>query len=385
MKSLELFSGMGGLAYGLEMAGANHSAFIEFNRDACHSLRENFSSDIVHQIDVRKFDFSQIDGIDIVAGGPPCQPFSLGGKHGGINDDRDMFPYAALAVEKLSPKAFIFENVKGLLRSSFSNYFEYIILRLTYPSVIKRDNESWIEHLGRLKNLRCEKFRDLKYIVKFQMINSADYGTPQIRERVVIVGIRDDFGSGWTFPHPTYSKEALDWSMRNDGTYWQRHKISKENAIKLLSFMENRCRSNAAPYGFSPPEGKAWLTVRDAIGDLPDPRTDCTIKDHVFQPGARPYKGHTGSDLDWPSKTIKAGGHGVPGGENMLRLIDGSHRYLTVLEAKRIQTFPDSYVVKGAWGEAMRQIGNAVPVIIGSIIGNSVFNYLSQNTSKMAG
>ena len=87
--------------------------------------------------------------------------------------------------------------------------------------------------------------------------------------------------------------------------------------------------------------------------------------------------GHTGSDIDEPSKTIKAGGHGVPGGENMVRMEDGTIRYLTVLEAKRIQTFPDDYIITGAWGEAMRQLGNAVPVQLAYIIGDSVLKALS--------
>jgi DNA (cytosine-5)-methyltransferase 1 len=133
MKSLEIFSGMGGLAKGLEQAGFKHSAFVEFNAHACTSLRENFDAEKVFHGDIRDFDFDDLDSIDVVAGGPPCQPFSLGGKHKAYDDSRDMFPYAIRAIERLTPKAFIFENVKGLLRSSFSDYFEYIILRLTYP------------------------------------------------------------------------------------------------------------------------------------------------------------------------------------------------------------------------------------------------------------
>src|ERR1700678_886391 len=113
MKSLELFSGAGGLAKGLELAGFEHSAFVEFNSDACASLRCNFDPDKVFEGDIRDFDLKKLRGIDIVAGGPPCQPFSLGGRHGANNDSRDMFPYAIKAIETLVPKAFIFENVKG--------------------------------------------------------------------------------------------------------------------------------------------------------------------------------------------------------------------------------------------------------------------------------
>ena len=85
-----------------------------------------------------------------------------------------------------------------------------------------------------------------------------------------------------------------------------------------------------------------------------------------------------GSDIDWPSKTIKAGGHGVPGGENMIRDRDGSVRYLTVFEAKRLQTFPDDYIIEGAWGEAMRQIGNAVPVRLAKTIGSALMKTIRE-------
>jgi DNA (cytosine-5)-methyltransferase 1 len=119
---------------------------------------------------------------------------------------------------------------------------------------------------------------------------------------------------------------------------------------------------------------KRWQTVRDAIKGLPDPRSQSAAKlhNHEFKAGARPYIGHSGSGLDEPSKTIKAGAHGVPGGENMLALDDGSLRYYTVRESARIQTFPDKFFFSGSWTESMRQIGNAVPVKLANIIGESV-------------
>ena len=126
-------------------------------------------------------------------------------------------------------------------------------------------------------------------------------------------------------------------------------------------------------------EGRApWLTVRDAISDLPDPEKypDNDVPNHRHNPGARSYKGHTGSRLDEPSKTLKAGDHGVPGGENMLARVDGTVRYFTVREAARLQTFPDDYVFRGAWTEAMRQLGNAVPVRLAEVVARSVANSL---------
>ena len=115
------------------------------------------------------------------------------------------------------------------------------------------------------------------------------------------------------------------------------------------------------------------------IGDLPDPERGGSdvFANHIFNPGARQYKGHTGSPLDEPAKTLKAGDHGVPGGENMLRRVDGSVRYFTVREAARLQTFPDEYVFRGAWTEAMRQLGNAVPVRLAEMVARSVAEKLA--------
>jgi DNA (cytosine-5)-methyltransferase 1 len=124
--------------------------------------------------------------------------------------------------------------------------------------------------------------------------------------------------------------------------------------------------------------GLPWVTVRDAISDLPDPRENPRngVPNHVFNPGARSYPGHTGSPLDEPAKTLKAGDHGVPGGENMLLRPDGSIRYFTVREAARLQTFPDDYIFRGSWTETMRQLGNAVPVRLAEVMAQSVADTL---------
>jgi DNA (cytosine-5)-methyltransferase 1 len=120
----------------------------------------------------------------------------------------------------------------------------------------------------------------------------------------------------------------------------------------------------------------AWRTVRDALTGLPEPEFDpeaaLSFADHRFQPGVKFYPGHTGSSLDFPAKTLKAGDHGVPGGENALVRIDGSGRYFTVRESARLQTFPDSYKFGGSWSEAMRQLGNAVPVTLARAVGVAV-------------
>ena len=384
MRSFEIFSGAGGLAKGLELAGFEHAAFVEFNKHACTSLSTNFAPDKVFFGDIKDFDLQHLEAVDVVAGGPPCQPFSLGGKHKADQDSRDMFPHAIRAIEKLTPKAFIFENVKGLLRPGFSDYFDYIILRLTYPGFNAKPSMGWQEHLAQLRNVNRLSYIGSRYEVQFKLINAANHGIPQTRERVFIVGIRADLGLSWSFPESTHSEERLLWEMHVTGEYWKRHAIAATDRPPIgMGATENLFRLKNRT-GLFEPSLAPWRTVRDALHDVPDPRADHGIEDHLFKDGARSYPGHTGSNFDWPSKTIKAGGHGVPGGENMIRHADGSVRYLTVFEAKRIQTFPDSFRIKGAWGEAMRQIGNAVPVSLAEVLGSQLAKTLKEKSPTAA-
>jgi DNA (cytosine-5)-methyltransferase 1 len=379
MNSLELFSGAGGLAKGLELAGFNHAALVENNKYACASLCENFDAKKVFWEDVRNFDLDRVDNIDLVAGGPPCQPFSLGGKHQADRDKRDMFPAAIHAIERLKPKAFIFENVKGLLRQTFADYFEYILLRLTHPSFNTKLSSDWQQHLNELRRVSQLAYSGVKYNVQFKLINAANYGVPQHRDRVIIVGIRSDLDCEWIFPAETHSADSLFWDMYVTSEYWDRHKITKSERPVIDRLIEAKILKLTEKHGRIEPALMPWQTGRDALSDLPDPQSNHSIKDHLFHDGARIYPGHTGSILDAPAKTIKAGDHGVPGGENMLRFSDGTVRYLTVLEAKRLQTFPDNFVINGVWGESMRQIGNAVPVLLAHIMGQKLMQTLTSH------
>ncbi len=385
MKSLEIFSGAGGLAKGLELAGFEHEKFVEFNKHACASLSANFDSSRVYCGDIKDFDLHTIEDIDIVAGGPPCQPFSMGGKHRANNDSRDMFPYAIRAIEKLTPKAFIFENVKGLLRPTFSEYFDYILLRLTYPGFKAAVDMEWQDHLSQLRRVNKIAYAGTKYEVKYKLVNAADYGVPQTRERVVIVGVRTDIGTSWSFPRQTHSEERLLWDMYVTGEYWTRHNLPQLDRSDLDPVRQLKIQNLERRFGLFEPEFLPWQTVRDAIGFLPPPSSSHRIADHIPRDGARSYPGHTGSDYDWPAKTIKAGAHGVPGGENMIRYEDGNVRYFTVHEAKLIQTFPAEFIVKGAWGEAMRQIGNAVPVRLAEILGSRLSEVLGSYSEQASG
>lgn len=379
MKSIELFAGAGGLGMGLHLAGFQPVKVVEWDRYACDTIRENQGFDYspvkywpVTEGDVRAVDFSPLgDTIDLVSGGPPCQPFSLGGRHQAYNDTRDMFPQAIRAVRETRPRAFVFENVKGLTRAAFRNYFEYIKLQLEHPEVVARPDEDWTDHLGRLENHHLQGSRDgLHYRVVARVLNAADYGVPQKRERVVFVGFRDDLDVEWHFPRATHGLDRLIWDQHRDGSYWDRHKVATKNRPSEVPYSPRADRMSERPADC------AWTTVRDAIAGLPDPEFENDksrkIPNHRFQGGARSYPGHTGSPLDEPAKTLKAGVHGVPGGENMLARPDGSVRYFTVRESARLQTFPDNYIFHGSWSETMRQLGNAVPVRLAEVIGRGV-------------
>ena len=374
LRSIELFSGAGGLALGTELAGFAHQALVEWNPDACATVAANvFRASVAETVgwrvlrrDVREFDYRPYEGVDLVAGGPPCQPFSIGGKHRGEGDGRNMIPEFVRAIRELRPPAFMLENVRGLLRPGFLPYFKYVLAQLSNPTITRKAEEDWPEHFARLDAGTKQR---LRYNVKFQLVNAADYGVPQVRHRVFVVGIRADLGFEFNFPPATHSSEALSHGQWVSGEYWDRHHLQRPNALHTV---DRRSLPVTRPFA------EPWVTVRDALAGLPEPSEidSASVLNHRLQLGARAYTGHTGSDNDLPAKTLKAGDHGVPGGENMLLKRDGTVRYFTVREAARIQTFPDSWEFSGAWSEAMRQIGNAVPVRLAETMARSLADCL---------
>lgn len=386
-RSLELFTGAGGLALGTHGAGFRHNALVEWNKNACATLRENVRLRSIRGIshwkiiesDVREVDFSRFGSVDFVTGGPPCQPFSLGGKHQGMSDTRDMIPQFIRALRELQPKAFLLENVKGLTRQAFRNYLSYVQLQMSYPAVTRKPEENWECHFDRLEDLHTEGRERAQYNIITRLVNAADYGVPQARQRVFIVGFRADLGIDWHFPSPTHSQDRLLYDQWVTGDYWERHRCRRPEIPTRLAG-----RVAKLPQLFDP-EGKPWQTLRDAIHDLPDPfenQKKPGLFNHKLQLGARSYAGHTGSLLDAPAKTLKAGVHGVPGGENMIAFSDGSVRYLTVREAARIQTFPDAWQFVGPWTEVMRQLGNAVPKHLAKTLASSIIRRLAKSNAQ---
>lgn len=381
LKAVELFAGAGGLGMGISLAGFKPLAVVEWDKWATDTMRENRERGFplvqnwpIHCGDVRGIDYAAAvaEGVDLVSGGPPCQPFSQGGKHRAHDDHRDMFPATVDIIRELRPRAFIIENVKGLTRATFANYYHYILLQLELPEIAKGFDEGWADHYVRLQREHTSgKRTGLHYNVIPTLVNAADYGVPQKRERVFMVGFRDDLGIEWSFPEATHSQDALMIDQWVTGNYWRRHEKRKPSLPTIATpRLEALRRANDRADRRTRP----WATVRDALLDMPDPERGehSGWWNHRLQRGARAYPGHTGSPLDLPGKTLKAGDHGVPGGENMMVKDDGSVRYFTVRESARLQTFPDTYQFRGGWSESMRQLGNAVPVALAHVVASSV-------------
>lgn len=385
LKSIELFTGGGGLALGAHMAGLKSIVALEREKNSVKTLNLNSPVIIsgakskILEMDVKDFDPTDL-GADVLLGGPPCQPFSIGGKKAGNLDSRDLFPDYLRILHATRPKAFLIENVKGLMSKRFSDYLEWVLLSLEFAEDAKQLMKlDFMRQLRMLRQMKKSRGADKCYDVSLKVLNAVNFGVPQFRERVFIVGFRADQNVNWLWPEETHSLESLLYTKYVSCEYYERHKIKKEKPeARLLNKIEKLkdFKCNKLPF----------VTTRDALYGLPTPKDGkehSTFKNHVGIPGARAYPGHTGSFIDDPSKTLKAGVHGCPGGENMIRYKDGSVRYFSVREAARIQTFPDDYVFHGSRTEAMRQIGNAVPVKLAQVLCHSIVSTIgSKNRYK---
>lgn len=372
---VELCAGGGGLAYGLMAAGFTNPVLVEADTHACRTLRENSSvgrvleGAAVLEADVRLVHWDSAK-LTLLAAGAPCQPFSLGGKHLAHGDDRNLLPEVVRAARSTRPRAVLLENVSGLVRESFRPYFDYILRQLEYPELAPAEEEGWMSHDRRLRRHMASRSYQPQYAVSWRVLNAADYGVPQTRRRVFVVAV-DTTDEPFIFPAETHSRESLLSAQRHKD-YWETRGLPVPEGLKL--------QKRAGDAGALKP----WRTVRDALMGLPAAGEEETRDelDHWIIPGARSYKGHSGSRLDWPSKTIKAGVHGVPGGENMMVLDDGSIRYYTLREAARIQTFPDAHLFPVSRSEAIRQIGNAVPCSLARAVAESLRLRLSEGAKN---
>lgn len=173
LRSVDLFTGAGGLSVGLERAGFRPEVAVEMNADACVTFSQVFPDTPITPKPIEQFNFHAFEGIDLVAGGPPCQPFSSGGKRLAAKDDRDVIPQFIRAVEEARPRAFLMENVSALFGATHRSYLNGAVGRLAA----------------------------LGYQVEMAVLNAAEYGVPQKRRRGFLVGLRND---RFRFPRPTH-------------------------------------------------------------------------------------------------------------------------------------------------------------------------------------
>lgn len=179
LNSIEICAGAGGQALGLSKAGFNHIALVEYEKDYCTVLKKNRPDWNVICKDVKSFDgWPYRMKVDLLAGGVPCPPFSVAGKQKGAEDERDLFPEMLRLVEEIVPRAVMIENVRGFLDSVFDEYRSQIF--------------SQLDRLG--------------YNTQIQLLQAADYGVPQLRPRVVIIGIRKDIKKNFEYPIPERDK-----------------------------------------------------------------------------------------------------------------------------------------------------------------------------------
>ena len=299
---VEICAGAGGQALGLAMAGFVHVALVEYEADYCEVLRKNRPEWNVICADVHDFDGRPYRGVDLLAGGVPCPPFSVAGKQLGQDDDRDLFPEAIRLIQEMKPKAVMLENVRGFLDPSFEAYRSHIF----------------------------KSIRDLGYVTHIKLLNASDFGVPQLRPRVVIIGIRKDQYGAFSYP------EDKPDSAKTVG----------ETLYDLMA--ENKWTG-----------AKRWAEQADRIAP-------------TLVGGA---KKHGGPDLG-PTRARKAwaelgiDGRGIadaapsPGFEGMPRL--------TSRMMARIQGFPDTWTFGSRKTVACRMIGNAFPPPVAKAVGEQI-------------
>jgi len=306
--SVEICAGAGGQAIGLERAGFEHLVLVEIEPIACETLRTNRPGWNVIEGNVREFEAHAFKNTDLLAGGVPCPPFSIAGKQLGQNDERDLFPEVIRLASECNPRAILIENVKGLLTNKFAAYREQIE----------------------------DAFEELGYRGKWNLVQAADYGVPQLRPRAVFVAFADDYMDYFQWPEkrkeqpPTVGEVLFD-EMAAMG--WENAKAWKKNANKIAPTL---------------------------VGGS---------------------KKHGGADLG-PTRAREAwaalGVNGKGLAENPpLNGFDGMPK-LTLRMTATIQGFPADWIFCGKKTPAYRQVGNAFPPPVAEALGKQIISALKR-------
>lgn len=301
MEIVSLFSGAGGLDLGLIQAGNKVIWANDIDKDAVATYKKNIGEHIVCE-DIHNIDVNDIPAAEVVVGGFPCQGFSQANMLRELDDDRNqLYKFFYNVIKIKQPLFFIAENVKGILS------------------------------LGKGEAIRriVSDFEEAGYITDVNLVNMADYGVPQNRQRVFIIGQRKGLGDEklFHFPVPTHTKDG-----------------------------DNK-----------------WISIKQAIDHFPNPDLENSALNHIYSAYKVTYRnftGHRKTDPDKPSPTILARGNGK-GGVCAIPHYNGKRR-LTIRESASVQTFPENFYFMGSMNSCYRQIGNAVPVKFAEKLGKEL-------------
>jgi len=305
MKVVSLFSGAGGLDLGFAMAGHKIIWANDLYSDAVETYKKNLGNHIVLE-DITKVDISSIPSCDIVIGGFPCQGFSVANMNRHEEDIRNvLYRQLMRVIKEKKPKFFLAENVKGILSLGQGKIIQVIL----------------------------KDFESLGYRVQKATLNAADFGVPQLRQRVIIVGVRNDVDFQYIYPMPTHNADG------SSGL-------------------------------------KKWLSAGDALKNIPDPDIPNSLYNHTYSKYKLQFNGYLGHrplDPDKPAPTVTARGDNK-GGVVILPHPNGKRR-MTCRELATIQSFPLDYEFCGNASSVYRQIGNAVPPLLGKAVAEQFNSY----------
>lgn len=309
----EICAGGGGQSLGLEMAGFSHVLALDNDNDACNTLKMNRPQWKVVEDDIHSFSGLGLSGIDLLAGGVPCPPFSIAGKQLGEDDDRDLFPEALRLVKVLKPKAVLFENVRGLATSKFAVYRDSVL----------------------------QELRQLGYVPDWRLLNASGFGVPQLRPRFVLVALRPEFSTGFSWP-------ALNGRPPTVGR-------ALEDLMGARKW----------------PGASAWSKRANSIAP--------TIVGGSKKHGG-PDLGPTRARAAW--KQLAVDGLGVADAPPAPDFPLDGHPKLTTRMVARLQGFPDSWLFSGGKTTVHRQVGNAFPPPVARAVGFAIRRALSKGAAR---
>lgn len=355
---ISLFSGAMGLDLGLESAGLKNLGCLELDKWACKTIRKNKPELPLIEDDIRNWSGKKLlkefgvraEDIQLICGGPPCPSFSTAGRRQSFDDPRGevMFDFLRI-VDELRPPFFIMENVRGILSAAIKHI----------PLSERSENASRLtpkEQKGSVLRLLKKEFEKMNYTVTVELINAADYGVPQKRERVVFIGSRDGFQV--SMPPPMFVNAGDMFTPRwrtladaLDGLH--------EDSPEITPFSESRKK-----YLRMLKEGQNWRNLPKDI--IP------AAMGGAYESGGGKVGFYRRLSFDRPSPTVPTS----PIQKSTCLCHPTELRPLSVREYARIQQFPDDWAFEGSVAEKYRQIGNAVPLGLGHQIGRSVLKYL---------